>query len=126
MFVIKCQHGETYGLGNNAALDVQIAEGASDAALQWGYKNYVSMIQKLLGIKTGTRDELPPDLLYELGKVQQMAKLIIRGLRAKGVISRQIYVGTKSKLENYAQLSMFNQRFLGRSVTPRLKAGACS
>ena len=43
-----------------------------------------------------------------------MAKLIIRGLRAKGVISRQIYVGTKSKLESYAQLSMFNQRFLGR------------
>ena len=69
MFVIKCQHGETYGLGNNAAPDVQIAEGASGAALQWVYKNYVSMIQKLLGIKTGTRDELPPDLLYELGKV---------------------------------------------------------
>ena len=89
-----------------------IQEGASKNAIRWVYKNYVSMIQKLLGIEKGARDILPPDLLYELGKVEQMATVIIKGLIAAGISSKQIYVDTKQKINSYAQLSLFNQRFL--------------
>lgn len=87
-------------------------EGASDAAIKWVYKNYVSMIQKILGIKKGTRNELPAGLLYELGKVEDMTRVIIRGLSAAGTASKQICDNTKIKIEGYAQLSLFNQRFL--------------
>lgn len=93
-------------------IPLMIQEGASKNAVRWVYKNYVSMIQNLLGIKKGTRDELPADLLYELGKVQQMAMIIIKGLISAGISSKQIYVDTKQKINSYAQLSLFNQRFL--------------
>lgn len=87
-------------------------EGASEAAKRWVYKNYVSMIQKILGIKKGTRNELPASLLYELGKVEDMTRVVIRGLVAAGTASKQIYGNAKIKIEGYAQLSLFNQRFL--------------
>ena len=95
-------------------IPLMIEQGASPAALNWVYKNYVSMIQKLLNIPTGGRDELPLDLLYELSKVEQMAKVIIKGLVSKGSKYKQIYIGTKDRLGDYAQISLFNQRFLGR------------
>ena len=88
------------------------AEGVSDNALRWVYKNYVSMIQKVLGIENGTRDELPCDLLYELSKCQQMVMIVIKGLVAKGCKYRKIYADAKQQIESYAQLSMFNQRFI--------------
>lgn len=88
------------------------AEGASENALRWVYKNYVSMIQKVLGIEKGTRDELPCDLLYELSKCQQMVMIVIKGLLAKGCCCKQIYLDAKQQIESYAQLSMFNQRFI--------------
>lgn len=87
-------------------------EGASENALRWVYKNYVSMIQKLLGIKKGTRDELPVDLIHELCKVEQMAVIIIKGLIAKGNDCKQIFISTKQKINDYAQFSLFSQRFL--------------
>lgn len=86
--------------------------GCSESSIRYVYKNYVSMIQKLLGIQKGTRDELPADLLYELDKVEQMATIVIKGLLAQGVPYKQIYLETKSTLNNYAQISLFNQRFL--------------
>lgn len=88
------------------------AAGCSPTALKYVYKNYVAMIQKLLGIKNGTRDSLPPSLLYELGKVEDMAVTIIKGLLAKGTNYKQIYLDTKTKINSYAQLSLFNQRFI--------------
>ena len=86
--------------------------GCSESSIRYVYKNYVSMIQKLLGIQKGTRDELPADLLYELDKVEQMATIVIKGLLAQGVPYKQIYLETKSTLNDYAQISLFNQRFL--------------
>ena len=88
------------------------AEGASENAIRWVYKNYVSMIQKILGIEKGTRNELPCDLLYELSKCQQMTMIIIKGLLAKGYCYKQIYLDAKQKINDYAQLSLFNQRFI--------------
>ena len=58
-------------------------EGASEAAKRWVYKNYVSMIQKLLGIPTGGRDEIPLALQYELSKAVDMARVIIKGRAAR-------------------------------------------
>lgn len=89
-----------------------IKEGASENAIRWVYKNYVSMIQKMLGIEKGSRDKLTANLLYELGKVEQMAMLIIKGLLSAGRGYKEIYSGTKQKINDYAQLSLFNQRFL--------------
>ena len=52
-------------------IPLMIQEGAFQNAIRYVYKNYISIIQKLLGIEKGTRDELPSDLLYELGKVEK-------------------------------------------------------
>lgn len=87
-------------------------EGASEAAKRWVYKNYVSMIQKLLNIPTGGRDEMPLALQYELSKAEDMARVIIRGRVASNTASQQIYSDTKSTIGNYVQISLFNQRFL--------------
>ena len=87
-------------------------EGASEAAKRWVYKNYVSMIQKLLNIPTGGRDEMPLALQYELSKAEDMARVIIRGRVASNTASKQIYSDTKSTIGNYVQISLFNQRFL--------------
>lgn len=87
-------------------------EGASEAAKRWVYKNYVSMIQKLLGIPTGGRDEIPLALQYELSKAEDMARVIIRGRAASRTASKQIYSDTKDKISGYVQISLFNQRFL--------------
>ena len=87
-------------------------EGASEAAKRWVYKNYVSMIQKLLNIPTSGRDEMPLALQYELSKAEDMARVIIRGRAAFNTASKQIYSDTKSTIGNYVQISLFNQRFL--------------
>ena len=93
-------------------IPLMIQEGASDNAIRWVYKNYVSMIQKLLGIQTGKRDELPLSLVYELSKVEKMAMIIIKGLIAAKTNYKQIYSDTKNKINSYVQLSLFNQRVL--------------
>ena len=87
-------------------------EGASEAAKRWVYKNYVTMIQKLLGIPTGGRDEIPLALQYELSKAEDMARVIIKGRAASHTASKQIYSDTKDKISGYVQISLFNQRFL--------------
>ena len=93
------------------------AEGCSQNAIRWVYKNYISMIQKLLGIEKGTRDKLPLDLLYELCKVEKMTATIIDTLVAAGNCSKQIYEFAKQKIDHYAQLSLFpNQRLLGEML----------
>lgn len=93
-------------------IPLMIEQGASPAALKWVYKNYVSMIQKLLNIPTGTRDELPLALQYELSKAEDMARVIIKGLAATKTAHKQIFSDTKDTLGSYVQLSLFNQRFL--------------
>lgn len=87
-------------------------EGASERAKRWVYKNYVSMIQKLLGIGKGTRNELPVDLMHELCKVQQMTVILIKNLVAAGSDYKKIYLDTKQEINSYAQISLFNQRFI--------------
>lgn len=93
-------------------IPLMIEQGASPSAIKWVYKNYISMIQKILGVKTGTRDELPLPLLYELNKAEDMARVIIKGLSRTKTAHKQIFSDTKNRLTDYAQLSLFNQRFL--------------
>ncbi len=48
----------------------------------------------------------------KLSKCQQMTMIIIKGLLAKGYCYKQIYLDAKQKINDYAQLSLFNQRFI--------------
>lgn len=87
-------------------------EGASESGKKFVYKNYVDALQKSFGIAKGTRDKLPIGLLYELDKGQSIASVVIQGLTSAGKTSKEIYSGTKAKLNDYAKLSFINERFL--------------
>lgn len=88
------------------------AEGASDAACRWVYKNYVNLIQGLLKIKKGGRDELPSLKLYELSKLEQITILQIEKGLAANKPAKEIYAEVKSYLQFYAQISMFQPLYL--------------
>ena len=92
-------------------LPIMESEGASENGKKFVYKNYVKALQDSFGIETGTRDKLPVGMLYELDRGQSIASVVIKGLAAAGKTSKEIYKNTKSKLGDYAQLSLINERF---------------
>ncbi len=87
-------------------------EQGSTADDKFFYMTYNKLINKNAGIKPKSRDELPVGQLYEVDKMNDMAVISIRGLAAKKEDYHQIYSGTKQTIENYAQLSFINQRFV--------------
>ena len=87
-------------------------EQGSDTEEKFFHINYARSINKRLGIKSKSRDKLPVGKLYEVEKMQSMAEVSIKGLAAKGEDIHQIYRSTDQTLENYAQISLLNQRFL--------------
>lgn len=88
------------------------AEGASDNAVRWVYKNYVNLIQGLLKVKTSSRNALPLNKLYELSKLEQIAMLQIEKGLAEHKPAKEIYTEAKSYLQFYAQISMFQKLYL--------------
>lgn len=76
------------------------------------YMNFAKLINKTLGIDAGTRDELAAWQLYEIEKLQFIARTVIKGLLAQGVDYHEPYRQTKSTLEAYARLSFIPQRLL--------------
>ena len=76
------------------------------------YMNFAKLLNKTLGIAAGTRDELAAWQLYEIEKLQFIARTVIKGLLAKGVDYHEPYRQTKSTLEAYARLSFIPQRLL--------------
>lgn len=76
------------------------------------YMNFAKLLNKTLGIDAGTRDELAAWQLYEIEKLQFIARTVIKGLLAKGVDYHEPYRQTKSTLEAYARLSFIPQRLL--------------
>ena len=74
------------------------------------YQSYQRMLNKALGIKPKSRDELPLALQYEVDKYN-IAEIFIRGRVAQGKKYKQIFQDTKQTLENYSQLSFIGERF---------------
>ena len=87
-------------------------EQGSDTDEKFFYINYARSINKRLGIKSKSRDQLPVGKLYEVEKMQSIADVSIKGLAAKGEDFHKIYRSTDQTLENYAQISLISQRFL--------------
>lgn len=102
---------------------LMIQEGKTPEKAQWTYRNYIAMIQKLLGIESGSRDNQTPAKLYELSKLEQMARLLILKEIAEGKTSKEIFADVKDYLTTYAEISMFEPRFLlsevPKHITPK-------
>ena len=76
------------------------------------YMNFAKLMNKTLGIKADCRDTLATWQLYEIEKLQFIARTIIAGLLAKGEDYHLPYRDCKSAFESYARLSFINQRLL--------------
>lgn len=76
------------------------------------YQNFARLMNKTLGIAPGTRDDLATWKLYEIEKLQFIARTIIAGLLAQGADYHLPYRDCKSAFESYARLSYINQRLL--------------
>ena len=76
------------------------------------YMNFAKLMNKTLGINPKSRDTLATWQLYEIEKLQFIARTIIAGLLAKGEDYHLPYRDCKSAFESYARLSFINQRLL--------------
>ena len=77
--------------------------------------NYHKLINKTLGIDPNSRDTLPVWKLFEIDKLQFMAKTIVDGSLSKGVDYHLPYYDCKQTFENYARLSYINQRLISEA-----------
>ena len=76
------------------------------------YMNFAKLMNKTLGINPNSRDTLATWQLYEIEKLQFIARTIIASLLAKGEDYHLPYRDCKSAFESYARLSFINQRLL--------------
>ena len=76
------------------------------------YMNFAKLMNKTLGISPGTRDDLATWQLYEVEKLQFIARTIIAGLIAGGADYHLPYKNCKAAFEAYARLSYINERLL--------------
>ena len=76
------------------------------------YAHFANLMNKTLGINPKSRDELALWKLFEIEKLQFIARTIIAGLLAQGADYHQPYRDCKSAFESYARLSYINQRLL--------------
>ena len=76
------------------------------------YVQFARLINKTLNIKAGSRDKLALWQLYEVNKLQFMAKTIIEDKLTQGEDYHLPYRVSKTIFEEYAQLSCLNQRIV--------------
>ncbi len=76
------------------------------------YMNFAKLMNKTLGIDPNSRDTLAAWQLFEIEKLQFIARTIITGLLARGEDYHLPYRDCKNAFESYARLSFINQRFL--------------
>ena len=76
------------------------------------YMNFARLMNKTLGISSASRDRLAAWQLYEVDKLQFIARTIIAGLLAQGADYHLPYRDCKTAFESYARLSYINQRLL--------------
>lgn len=89
------------------------ASQGCDVPEKYFYANFAKLLNKTLGIQAGKRDELELWQLYEIDKLQYIAKTIIKGSVAKGGSDYRLpYHDCKSAFDSYSRLSFINQRLL--------------
>lgn len=76
------------------------------------YINFAKLMNKTLGISPKSRDKLAAWKLFEIDKLQFMAKTVIKGHIARGDDYHVPFQKCKSAFDSYAQLSFINQRLL--------------
>ena len=76
------------------------------------YMNFARLMNKTLGINPKSRDTLQLWQLFEIEKMQHIAKTIIDGLISQGADCHVPYKQCQTIFENYARLSHFEERFL--------------
>lgn len=76
------------------------------------YMNFAKLMNKTLGINPNSRDELALWQLFEIEKLQFIARTIIAGLLARGEDYHLPYRDCKRAFEDYSRLSYINQRLL--------------
>lgn len=76
------------------------------------YMNFARLLNKTLGINPGTRDTLAGWQLYEIEKLQFIARTIITELLAQGADYHEPLRQFKATVEDYARLSFIPQRLL--------------
>ena len=78
------------------------------------FMNFFKLINKTLGINPNSRDTLAAWQLYEVDKLQFIARTIITGLLTQGADYHLPYRNCKDAFETYARLSYINQRLLNQ------------
>ena len=76
------------------------------------YMNFARLMNKTLGIDPKSRDELALWQLFEIEKLQFIARTIIAGLLARGEDYHLPYRDCKRAFEDYSRFSYINQRLL--------------
>lgn len=76
------------------------------------FMNFYKLMNKTLGINPKSRDKLPIWKLFDIDRLQFMAKTVIKGLLAKGEDYHLPYKKCKENFESYARIAFIPQRLL--------------
>lgn len=76
------------------------------------FMNFYKLMNKTLGINPKSRDKLPIWKLFDIDRLQFMAKTVIKGLLAKGEDYHLPYKKCKDAFESYARIAFIPQRLL--------------
>ena len=76
------------------------------------YMTYARLMNKLLHIKSGSRDKIESWQNYELEKFEFIIKCVLSDKVPTKEDHKKIYTAAKQALENYCELSFINQRFI--------------
>ena len=76
------------------------------------FMNFYKLMNKTLGINPKSRDKLPIWKLFDIDRLQFMAKTVIKGLLAKGEDYHLPYKKCKENFESDARIALIPQRLL--------------
>ena len=76
------------------------------------HMTFYRLMNKTLGINPKSRDKLPLWKLFDIDRLQFMAKTVIKGLLAKGDDYHLPYKKCKDAFESYARIAFIPQRLL--------------
>ena len=74
------------------------------------FMNFYKLMNKTLGIDPKSRDKLPIWKLFDIDRLQFMAKTVIKGLLAKGEDYHAPYKKCKETFESYARIAFIPQK----------------
>ena len=75
-------------------------------------KDIDKLMNKIVGVNPKSRDKLPIWKLFDIDRLQYIAKTVIRGLLAKGEDYHLPYQKCKAAFETYARVAFIPQRLL--------------